>query len=118
MRALILLSVLLLPACTPESAVATNAASVVVFQRAIPDLLISGVIGRDCSVVRLAQGTSYCKPEEPPPAVPEFCTRSLGVVDCWADPAALSDQPHEVADGPRVLTPAQEADRTKRWPGL
>ena len=59
-----------------------------------------------------------CRPEEPPPPAPKFCTRSLGVVDCWVDPAALSDQPHEVADGPRVLTPLQEADRTKRWPGL
>jgi hypothetical protein len=56
--------------------------------------------------------------QEPPPPLPKFCTRSLGVVDCWADPTALSNQPHEVADGPRVLTPLQEADRTKRWPGL
>jgi len=121
MRALILLGVLLLPACTQESAgafVAANAASVVVFQRAIPDLLISGVIGRDCSVVRLEQGNSYCRPEEPPPPVPRFALAAWGWSIAGPTPAALSDQPHEVADGPRVLTPLQEADRTKRWPGL
>jgi hypothetical protein len=121
MRFLLILGVILLPGCTPESGgafVAANAASVVVFQRAIPDLVVSGVTGKDCSVVRLEQGKGYCKPQEAEPAPPPFCTRSLGVVDCWADPAALFDHPHEVADGPRSLTPAQEADRTKRWPGF
>ncbi len=120
MRAMLLLCLLLLPGCTPESAgafAAANAASVAVFRRAIPDLVVSGVTGRDCSVVRLEQGKPYCRPPEPPPDAPEFCTRSLGVVDCWADPAALTDRPRGVADGPRALTPAQEADRTRRWPG-
>ncbi|MBU6498786.1 MAG: hypothetical protein KGQ40_09685 [Rhodospirillales bacterium] len=49
----------------------------------------------------------------PPPA---FCTRSLGVVDCWANPAALNGQPvREVADGPRRLTPAQQRDARRGW---
>ncbi len=121
MRFILLLSLVLLPRCTTESSgafAAANAASVVVFQRAIPDLVLSGVTGKDCSVVRMEQGKSYCRPQDPAPVPPVFCTHSLGVVDCWADPAALSDHPRGVADGPRGLTPAQEADRTKRWPGL
>lgn len=51
---------------------------------------------------------------EPPP----YCTRSLGVVDCWADPDTLPNRPPQVADGPAGLTPAQEANRTRGWPGL
>jgi len=62
------------------------------------------------------QGKSYCRPIEPPPEAPPYCTRSLGVVDCWRDPAALPDRPPEVSAGPRVLTPEQEANRTRRWP--
>lgn len=55
----------------------------------------------------------WTKPVEPPPAPPAFCTRSLGVVDCWANPEALnSPPPRGVADGPRTLTPAQEINRT------
>jgi hypothetical protein len=116
-----MLSVILLPDCTPESSgafAAANAASMVVFQRAIADLVVSGVTGKDCSVVRLEQGKRYSRPQEAELPRPPFGTRSLGVVDCWADPGALFDHPHEAADGPRSLTPAQEADRTKRWPGF
>jgi hypothetical protein len=79
------------------------------------DAVVSVVGGKDCSVVRWDQGKSYCKPEEPKPDAPPYCTRSLGVVDCWKDPAALLDPPPEVADGARALTPMQEKDRTKGW---
>ena len=124
MRALFFASLTLLPtlaACGREpigAFAAANAASVVVFGRAIPDLVVSAVSGRDCSVVRLDQGKSYCRPEEPPPPVPPYCTHSLGVVDCWVNPEAFTNPPPEVADGPRTLTPAQEANRTHRWPSL
>ena len=98
---------------------AANVASVAVFGRAVPDLVYSGVTGRDCSVVRLEQNKTYCKGIEPPPAAPPFCTRSLGTVDCWSNPEALNDSPvRGVADGPSTLTPEQEADRTAKWPKL
>jgi hypothetical protein len=71
------------------------------------------VTARDCSAVRLDRGKSYCRPAEPPPEPPPYCTRSLGVADCWADPAG---HPRELGDGPRTLTPTQETDRTRRWP--
>ena len=88
-----------------------------VFGRTSTDLLYSLVAGRDCSIVRLEQGKRYCAPREAPPAPPLFCTRSLGVVDCWANPALLPDHPTPVADAP-ALTPAQNADRLARWPNL
>lgn len=124
MRAAVFASLALLPilaACGREASgafAAANAASVVVFARSIPDLVISTVTGRDCSVVRLDQGKPYCRPQEPPPEQPTYCTHSLGVVDCWINPEALPGSPPQVADGPSVLTPAQEAYRTRRWPNL
>jgi hypothetical protein len=93
-----------------------DVAAIPILHRDILDTLYSAVSGRDCSVVRLDQGQSYCRETEPPPVRPAFCTRSLAAVDCWANPEALPGHPREVADGPRVLTPAQEANRTRRWP--
>jgi hypothetical protein len=95
-----------------------NIASVTTIGRTLPDAAVSLVTGRDCSLVRLDRGQSYCRAEEPPPSPPPFCTRSLGRVDCWRSPP-LAIPPHAgVADGRAVLTTAQEAHRTRRWPGL
>ncbi|MSP03323.1 MAG: hypothetical protein EXR07_20110 [Acetobacteraceae bacterium] len=92
--------------------------SIVIFHRSPADMLVSVVTGRDCSIVHLDKGERYCRPREQPPEVPVFCTRSLGVADCWAEPAKLPNAPREIADGPRPLTREQEADRAKWWPGL
>lgn len=97
---------------------AANVASIIVFQRAIPDLVVSAVTGKDCSVVRLDELKSYCVAQEPPPPRPPYCTRGLATVDCWVNPEKLSDDPRQVADGPSTLTPQQEAYRTRRWGGL
>jgi hypothetical protein len=94
----------------------TNISSVIVIGRSPVDAVYSAATGKDCSVVRLDQGLSYCRPVDPPPEPPPFCTRSLGAANCWADPASLPGQPTPVADGPSALTPAQEAYRTRTWP--
>jgi hypothetical protein len=118
------LIVLLLAACggTPEQVLtgvsALNIGSIAVIQRSPLDALYSIGSGRDCSIVRLEQGKTYCRPVEPPPEPPVFCTRSLGVADCWRDPASLPDHPAQLGDGPSTLTPAQNADRLKGWPNL
>ena len=93
-------------------------AAIPVVHRDLFDVAWSAVTGRDCSVVRLDRNETYCRPIEPPPVPPPYCTRSLGTVDCWSDPSRLADRPPDVADGPRVLTPAQEADRTALWPPI
>jgi|SRR5580704_13914364 hypothetical protein len=79
---------------------------------------ISGATGLDCSVAHLNEGQRFCRPRDGVPETPLFCTRSLGVPDCWRDPSSLPNKPREIADGPRVLTPEQEKDRTSGWPGL
>ena len=94
---------------------AANAASVVVFGRGVVDIPVSAITGRDCSIVRLDRGKTYCAPRDEGPPPPEFCTRSLGVVDCWLDPANLPPDSNSVADRPPP-TPAQLAYRQARWP--
>lgn len=121
MRPLLLLLALLAAGCTPPATPAVafaagDAASVAVFGRDGFDLVFSAVTGRDCSVVRLDRGLSWCRPPAPPPGPPEFCARSLGTVDCWADPAALPDHPPGVADGGTRLTAAQAHALSGAWP--
>ena len=115
---------LLLAGCgaTPEQlatvGVAVGVGSIAVIQRSPLDALYSAVTGKDCSIVRLEQGKTYCRPVEPPPEPLPYCTRSLGLADCWRDPASLPDHPRDLGDVPHPLTPEQEANRTRRWPPL
>lgn len=44
-----------------------------------------------------------------------FCTRSLGVVDCWTNPQALPPGTREVRHAP-LPTPVQERYRRAPWP--
>lgn len=107
-----------LAACDPASLGATaavGAGSVAVIGRTPVDAAVSLASGRDCSVVRLDRGLGYCRPVEPPPAPPPYCTRSLGRVDCWREPPLAFPMQRGVADGPVALTAEQEAHRTRRW---
>ncbi len=120
MRPLLLLLLAALPGCSgwldPTGALAgADAASVVVFGRGIADIGASALSGRDCSIVRLDQGKTYCAPRREEARATPFCTRSLGAVDCWADPALLPAVHREVADNPPP-TPEQERYRNARWP--
>jgi hypothetical protein len=87
--------------------------AVPLIQRTSTDAVVSLVTGRDCSVVRLDKQESYCKEREMPRPQP-YCTRSLGVVDCWIDPQAIPQTPPPVADAPD-LTAAQEKYRRASW---
>ena len=96
---------------------AVTVGSVAVIGRTPIDAAYSAITGKDCSMVRLDQGKTYCRPIEPLPDALPYCTRSLGVVNCWSNPEALPNLPPQVADGPRALTAPQEANRTRAWPG-
>jgi len=120
MRAMLLVVLIGLAGCAhwaePTGALAAaDIASVVVFGRGIADIGISAISGRDCSIVRLDRGLTYCAIRDAPPDPGPFCTRSLGVVDCWINPEALPMPQQGVSDGPRP-TPAQERYRNARWP--
>ena len=118
MRVVFLL--LMLAACSDPAGVTAGVmvaegASVAVFGRGIVDIGVSAVTGRDCSIVRLDRGQTYCAPRYLAPEEPAFCTRSLGVVDCWADPANLPPGARSVADTP-APTREQSDYRAARWP--
>ena len=107
------------PPFIAEAIAVISGAAIPVFHRTPADIAISVISGRDCSIVHLDTGRTYCTPREPPPEPPLFCTRSLGIPDCWADPSKLPGGiPREIADGPRELTPRQERDRTRAGFGL
>ena len=120
MKMIVLAGLLALTGCVPwpiaTAVVGTNVGSVATIQRTPADAVYSLFTGRDCSLVRLDQGKTYCRPVEPPPEAPTFCTRSLATVNCWKDPGSLPGHPPGVADGPIGLTAEQEADRVRRWP--
>ena len=97
---------------------AVGIGSIVVSGRTPVDIAVSAAIGRDCSVVRLDGGKSYCKPVEPPPPPPAFCTRSLASVDCWEGPYPFGYYQRGLADGPSDLTAEQERHRSAPWPRL
>ncbi len=94
-----------------------DGAAIPIIHRTVTDAVVSAVMQHDCSVVRLDEGLTYCKPYDAPPPPLPYCTASLANVDCWQDPAALPHPvPPQVADGPRTLTPAQEENRTQWLP--
>ncbi len=99
---------------TAATVAGVSVAAVPLIGRTLPDAVVSVVAGRDCSLVRLDAGKSYCTPEEVLPQPPMVCTRSLGTVDCWHNPEALGVSYTEVAHGPRTLITAQKAHR-RRW---
>ena len=122
MKAPLLLSLLLLTACgmsenlSATVAVAASVGSIATIHRSPADAVYSFLTGRDCSIVRLDEGKSYCRSVEPKPEPPEFCTRSLGTVNCWQSAAGVPEHPVGVADGPSQLTAEQEANRVRTWP--
>lgn len=68
----------------------------------------------DCRALGLDTGWRTCLPPDTPPPPAPYCTRSLGRVDCWANPEALPGPPREVADTPRSYVAAQKAERPQK----
>jgi hypothetical protein len=99
------------------AAAVVGLATIPVFGRSGADILVSGLSGRDCSVVRLEQGKSYCRRPDPPIEAAPICTRSLGGIDCWTNPDAFPTPLRPLADAP-APTAEQEEYRTRRWPFL
>jgi len=115
MRLILLIPLGLLCGCTSVAPVAAllaaEGASVAVFGRGLVDIGVSAVSGRDCSIVRLDKGQTYCAVIEPL-HVERYCTRTLARVDCWADAPQLEAG---IADTPPPNA-AQLAYRGARWP--
>ena len=116
MRCAFLLLLAALGGCTPVvGLVGADIASVTVLGRGLGDVGYSAVTGRDCSVVRLDTGKTYCAPRDDAPQQQPFCTRTIGVVTCWADPYLVPQRQEEFGYTP---PPAEDQlrYRSSRWP--
>lgn len=69
-----------------------SAGVVMASDKTLTDHLISFNSGKNCSTVRLEQGRTYCREDEPNPIPAMHCYRTLGDVMCYAAPEA-SRQP-------------------------
>ncbi len=78
----------LLGACSGNMAhlAVADAAVVIGTDKTTADHVISLASGKDCSLVRVERGMTYCKEDEllPMPAV--YCYRELGGVSCYDAP--------------------------------
>jgi hypothetical protein len=92
--------------------VAADGVAVTVLHRDVFDVLVSGITGRDCSLVHLDRGQLYCRPLDPPALPPPYC---IGLPECWASPQMFANPPRGLADGPWALTPDQEANRVQQF---
>ncbi len=81
----------------------------------LPDALLGGATGRDCSALHLQQGLPYCLAPAAPPAPPPFCTRSRGAVDCWQEPPPALPAQRGLADTPAPPPPERQS---RPWPRL
>ena len=120
MRVALLLLLARLSACAypaaPLSALAgAELASVTVLGRGLVDIGVSAVSGRDCSIVRLDRGETYCAARFPAEQPQPFCTRTIGTVTCWENPALLPAPQTELGDTPPP-TEDQLRYRAARWP--
>ena len=118
MRWLLLLLMAALGGCAPAAAVgvvAADVATITVFGRGIGDVGVSAVTGRDCSIVRLDAGKTYCAPRDDTPPVQPYCTRTLAAVNCWADPYLVPQRQQEFGYTPPP-TEDQQRYRAARWP--
>lgn len=116
MRSALLLLLLLLSGCDGLGFyAAADAGSVIVLGRGVGDIAVSALSGRDCSIVRLDAGQTYCAERDPKPPPQPYCTRTLGNVTCWENPALLPRPQPEVAETPQP-TPDQLRYRSARWP--
>ena len=116
MRCALLLLLAALGGCAPAvGLVGADIASVAVLGRGLGDVGVSAITGRDCSVVRLDSGKTYCAPRDDTPPQQPFCTRTIGVVNCWADPYLVPQRQQEYGYTPPP-TEDQLRYRSARWP--
>jgi hypothetical protein len=98
--------------CVPDAqlgpAAAVQIGSTMLIGRGPAEAVFSLLTGRDCSLPNYAAEGQLCRKEEAP-AAPRYCTRSLGVVDCWTVANPYGPQ-RGVAD-----TPNRPAMQYRRW---
>lgn len=93
-----LLLVLTLGGCWEGWAIAggINAGSLMLTGGTVPDVVVSLVTGKTCSVVRLEQGRTYCREDEPNPKPNVYCYATLATPDCYSEPLPVEARRQEL----------------------
>lgn len=73
-----------------------NVGSLMLTGGTVPDVLISTVTGKHCTVARLENGRTYCREDEPNPPSPVRCYRTIGDPDCYLGPGESDDPRREI----------------------
>ena len=63
-----------------------SAGVVMATDKTLADHLVSFRTGKNCSTVRIEQGRTYCREDEPNPMPNVHCYQTLGDVMCYAAP--------------------------------
>jgi len=122
MRPVILtVTLLLVSACSnfysmaPRSAIKTvgnysivSSAVVMATDKTLTDHLVSFNTGKDCSTVRVEQGRTYCREDEPNPMPDVYCYPTLGDVMCYAQPDPMRTQDGRIGLPPQQGQPGQQ----------
>lgn len=105
--ALVIATVLLVSACSnfysiaPRPLIKTVAnfsilstGVVMATDKTLSDHIVSYQTGKDCSTVRVENGRTYCREDEPNPIPTVHCYRTIGDVTCYSmpDPARMPDE--------------------------
>jgi hypothetical protein len=63
-----------------------SAGMVMATKKTLTDHIVSYQTGKDCSTVRVEEGRTYCREDEPNPLPTVNCYQTLGDVMCYAKP--------------------------------
>ena len=98
-RAFVIATLLLVSACSnfysiaPRPLIKTvgnfsiiSAGVLMATDKTLGDHYASYTTGKNCSSVRLEQGRTYCREDEPNPIPTVHCYRTIGDVTCYAEP--------------------------------
>lgn len=67
-------------------------ASVIATDKTLIDHYVSYATGKNCSIIRREQGRTYCEEDELGESEEVYCYRTLGNVNCYAEPVPGKQQ--------------------------
>lgn len=70
--------------------------------KTLSDHFVSWNVGKDCSTVRIEQGRTYCREDEPNPTPNVYCYPTLGDVMCYAQPDPTREPDSRTGKAPSV----------------
>lgn len=104
-------ALLIVAGCTPENAAIMAGASIISVietDKTIPDHVMSQVMNKDCSALRLVNDKKMCLDENSTTTVAEsdqtYCYHTLGEISCYATPNPYDPHTNQVA-WPRPAEP-------------